>query len=339
MKRRVSAILLIAAVFMCGSPVNADERTARACPDIILDVVMGEPVPLETMIEDMAGVRIVYLGEVHTISRHHAFQETVLGKLADMGLELALGLEIFGAHQQETLDAWQASGEVFAHLPKYLKGEAWTNLEDYKGLLLAARDRNIPMVGLNARDALVRKIARKGLDGLADEERKSLPSGIEKINPQYDRLLRLKLMVHKAFERGKLDSIVLAQAVRDATMVRSIARFLESPRGKDRVMIVVAGAGHVNYGFGIPERAHRRTGLLYRIALPTESGELVLSEADKRHAAPVAVTHEDLRFIRAPIADYLSIRPRRERKPQPAPEIEEPSIAGIGDTLGRGAAK
>jgi hypothetical protein len=51
---------------------------------------------------------------------------------------------------------------------------------------------------------------------------------------------------------------------------------------------------------------------LSRIILISESGELVLSEEEKRHAVPVDIRHEDLRFIRSPIADYLHVAPLQD---------------------------
>jgi uncharacterized iron-regulated protein len=279
---------------------------------IIIDVLMGEPVPLQTMLEDLSAVRIVYIGEIHTIKRHHQLQTRLLRALSDRGLKLALGMEMFSREQQPILDKWSKGAADIDALIRELGKEHWTNLRDYGSLLKSAREMKIPIVGLNAQDKLVRKVAREGIEGLSESERRELPTHLLEINPLNDRLLRLRLKVHKAFEDKSLDRIVLAQALRDATMATAAAKFLDSPEGKDRLMVVVAGNGHVNYGFGIPERLRKLNGLPYRIILPTESGELVLSEEEKRQSLPVQITHEDLKFIRVPIADYLHVIPLKE---------------------------
>jgi len=276
---------------------------------IIIDVLMGEPVPLEMMLEDVSTVRIVYVGEIHTIKRHHQLQAQILRALAEKGIKPVLGMEMFSRQQQPVLDKWLKGFESVDDLINELGKEHWTNLRDYTDLLVSARDLKIPIVGLNAPDKLVRKVAREGIEGLSEEERKGLPPGLSEINPLNDRLLRLRLKVHKAFEEKSLDRIVLAQALRDATMATAVAEFLDTPQGKDRLMAVVAGNGHINYGFGIPERVQKANGLPYRIILPSESGELVLSEEEKRQSVPVHITHEDLKFIRVPIADYLHVIP------------------------------
>jgi hypothetical protein len=39
-----------------------------------------------------------------------------------------------------------------------------------------------------------------------------------------------------------------------------------------------------------------------------------MSEEEKRQSVPVTVTHEDLRFLQVPIADYLHVIPLQEAK-------------------------
>jgi len=296
---------------MAGCLMVCSMGTGQASSaSFMVDLLMGESIPMETLLEDVKHVRVVYVGEVHTIARHHGLQAAILRGLAERSPKLALGMEMFTQEQQPILDRWQQGTEGFSSLLRDLGPGKWTNLNDYRSVLLAARELHVPIVGLNASDKLVRKVAMTGLDGLTPEETRQVPPDLkEKINPLNDRLLRLRLRVHKAFQGMSLDRIVLAQALRDETMARGVVRFLESPRGRDRVMVVIAGNGHVNYGFGIPEAVKRGLDVPFRIILAAEGGELVLSEQEQRQAVPVDITHEDLRFIRVPIADYLQVVP------------------------------
>ncbi len=280
----------------------------------IIDMLMGEPVEMETMLDDLADVKIIYLGEVHTIARHHKLQADMLKRLNERGLKLALGMEMFSTQQQAVVDRWVSGKQSVNDLIRDLGKEHWTNLKDYEPVLTAGRNLGIHIVALNAPDDLVHKVAKEGLAGLSAEEKASLPEDLEQINPSSDRLLRLRLRVHKAFEDKGLQNIVLAQALRDATMARAVVEFLDSPEGKDAVMVVIAGSGHVNYGFGIPERVKRRLEVPFRIILASESGELVLSEQEIRQMAPIHLTHKDLEFIQKPIADYLHVIPLKEEK-------------------------
>ncbi len=291
------------------------------CPAILVDLVLGEPVSLDYALEDIVKSRIVYLGEHHTIARHHKFQLDIIKGLSEKGVELAVGLEMFSTEQQQALNEWSQSRAKIDDLAAKLGVEKWTNLKDYSEILEYAREVEAPILGLNAPDALVRKVAREGLEGLTEAQQKGIPKDVDDINPQYEKLLRLKLRVHKAFQEKKLERIILAQALRDSVMSKTILDFLETPAAKGRTMIVIAGGGHINYGFGIPERVSKYLDAPYRILLPSESGELVLTEQELRHAAPIEITHADLGFIRTRIADYLSVLPLVEDSKMPEPDM------------------
>ncbi len=312
-----SIFLLTVLMIMVGQTVSISSESKP----FVIDLLLGEPVPMEAMVDDLSTVRAVFIGEIHTIARHHAVQTEILKLLAERNPRLALGMEMFGTHQQPALDKWQKGNGDLSDLIRDLGPHYWTNLPDYESLLFAARELGIPILGLNAPDSLVKKVARHGLDALSPDERKEIPPDVEDINPDYDRLLRMRLPVHRSFHGKGLHNIVLAQALRDATMAGTAAQFLKSPEVADRSIMVVAGSGHLNYGFGVPERLEKLAGFPYRIVLPTESGELVLSKEEERQSMHVHITHEDLKFIRKPIADYLHVIPRK-----PAPEPESPSV-------------
>lgn len=295
-------------LFMFSQTCHADD-----CGAFAVDLLLGEPVTREALIEDLSSVRIVYLGEYHTIERHHKLQADLLRSLSDSGMQLSLGMEMFSYDQQEVLDRWLKGKDDVSTLITELGSDRWTNLKAYEPVLLLARDRKIPILALNAPEKVVRKVSREGVENLSDSERKDLPEGLEDINPLYDRLLRMRLRVHRAFHEKSLKNVVIAQALRDATMAGQVVRFLESPDGKDKSMIVIAGSGHLNYGFGIPERVERHNKYKYRILLASESGELVLSEEEKRQSVEIEITHEDLRFIQRPVADYLYVVPLKEQ--------------------------
>lgn len=303
---RIIVIFLVAFTMLAAVNQRAEAEETK---NVLVDLYAGEPVTVDDLIDDLSSVRIAYIGEIHTIPQHHVFQADILGKLHRSGLKLVLAMEMFAEDQQGILDQWLQGDKDVASLIKSLGKEHWSNLPDYEPLLVFARKSGIPVLAVNAPDGLVRRVARNGIDGLSDDEKKRIPEGTANINPLNDRLLRLRLKVHRAFQDKALDNIVFAQAVRDETMARAISRRLENSAEKDILIMVIAGSGHLNYGFGIPERSFRTNGLPYRIVLPTESGRLELTEEEKKQAVPTEVSHSDLRFITSPIADYLYVYP------------------------------
>lgn len=307
---RARLLITMCPVFVCITMVSQG-RAMSDCAPLIIDLLLGEPIPIDMMVNDLATVRIVYIGEVHTIRRHHDIQTEVLNRLAERNMKLALGMEMFSANQQEILSRWQKGNESVEDLMRALGAGHWTNLPDYAPLLVSARKLGVPILGLNADDSLVRKVARQGIQSLSEFEKKQVPDEVRTVDPLYDRLLRLRLKVHKAFQDRSLDNVVLAQAFRDEAMARALVGFLTSEEGKDRIVIVIVGTGHINYGLGVPSRVSRKMNEPFRIVLPSESGELVLSEEEKSQAVPVEITHQDLSFIKKRIADYLHIMPLR----------------------------
>lgn len=84
---------------------------SMSCPSIIVDLLLGEPVPIETALDDMSAVRIVYVGEIHTIARHHELQVEILRGLVQRNPKISLAMEMFTPEQQPVVDRWLSSSE------------------------------------------------------------------------------------------------------------------------------------------------------------------------------------------------------------------------------------
>lgn len=120
-----------------------------------------------------------------------------------------------------------------------------------------------------------------------------------------------QLAVHMAMDPAKLRTVFEAQVARDETMAENIAAGRRTgAEDKPRTAFVIIGSGHVRYGHGTPSRLRpREPGIVERIVLMTESGQLQLSEADKAAAREVTVSHASLREIGRPPGDYLNVLP------------------------------
>jgi hypothetical protein len=75
--------------------------------------------------------------------------------------------------------------------------------------------------------------------------------------------------------------------------------------------VVLAGSGHMSYGYGIPARVAMECDLPYRIIVPTGSGDVEFKEAWRKYIEPIELTHEDFKFIQRPIADFIFLVPLR----------------------------
>ncbi len=293
-----------------------------------IDLYDGEPVAYEDMLEDLLEARVIYLGERHTLVRHHGLQERLIRDLAAKGVDLAVGLEMLPADVQPVLDRYNSGGITFDDLAEEVGWkEIWNNYEQYRAAIEAAHEAGAPILALNARRELAKQVAMKGLDGLEPEWTGKVPEGIDTDQPDYERELMRVMMVmaHATGQSDMMRRMFEAQVVKDEVMADAVVRFMKSPEGGNRTIVVLCGAGHVAYGYGIPSRVRSRLpGVTDRILVFSESGDVVLSEREKAMARMIEITHAQLRENTVPFADYL-------HAVEPAPE--EPAEA---DSAGPG---
>ncbi len=79
-----------------SAAVLAGEGKRRA--NLWVDLYQGEPARYESVIDDLAGVRVIYLGECHALERHHTIQNAILRDLA----RKEVALETFDSSREST---------------------------------------------------------------------------------------------------------------------------------------------------------------------------------------------------------------------------------------------
>lgn len=200
---------------------------------------------------------VVLVGEQHDLASHHEFQAKVIRAVAATGAPLAVAMEMVASNHADAMKRF-SNGEIDADgLAAATNWEReWGHLFDiYRPILEESRAANARLYGVNAPRALVRALAKKGVDGLSDEERALLPEldmgdevhkrGIqeffERHHPAVDR--------HKAF-----DSFYRVQVLWDESMAANSAKALAEV-GR---VVVVAGNGHIAGYRAIPRRLQRR---------------------------------------------------------------------------------
>jgi uncharacterized iron-regulated protein len=292
-----------------GLVATADQQPQLPRARMWVDALRGEPIDFEEMLDDLRQVRVVYLGEYHTIPRHHQLEKDLLQALAKRGLRLVLAMEQFEFFTQPALDRFNGGGLDVEGLVKETNlGKRWPGYTNYTGLLAAARDLNVPVLALNARAETIRAIGRRGLAGLGLEQRSELPGTLSTNDPPYERLLNQTLAVHMAFDPAKLRPVFEAQVARDETMAERLTSFLGSAAGRDRVALVICGQGHCEFGLGTPERVARRgADISQRILLFSQSGDLQLTSQERQQARDIEISHAFLREMGRAPADYFQI--------------------------------
>jgi uncharacterized iron-regulated protein len=138
----------------------------------------------------------------------------------------------------------------------------------YRDILLFLKKNKIKIVALNIPTYIPARIRVGGIDSLSDLDRQYLPKEIDTSNTKHREYARKVFDQHNFKGNVKFDDFYLAQCVWDEVMAESVAADL----GQKRI-VVLAGNGHIQYKYGIPDRVFRRTGASFRTLYLVPAGK------------------------------------------------------------------
>lgn len=269
-----------------GDPARKDRR-APLVLDGVTDTRAGDVLTPAELARRVGDVRLLLVGESHTDMDFHRTQLRVIEELARSGRKVRIGLEMYPYTAQEHLDRWvegRTSEEEFLRTSRWYEhwGYHW---DYYRDIFLFARDRKIPMFALNAPREVVNRVRQKGFEGLTPEEAAHIPRDIDTGSAEHRTLFKAFFdtddPIHAGMTDEQWDSMVAAQATWDATMAHNAVKALREHGGKDGVMVVLVGSGHVAYGLGIQRQAARwldgRIASIIPINVKDEDGDAVES--------------------------------------------------------------
>ncbi len=306
-----SAIIPAALLALLPACNSVSKRPPPA--EFWLDLVSGEEASAPEVIADLAGAGVVFVGEAHSIERHHVVQLQLLQDLFARGIPLVLCMEQLEARDQAAVDRYHRREIDFDALVTEIGwAKKWKNYADYRALCEFARQHRIPIRALNAPAEVIRAVSRGGgLARLPADQRGLLPAEVVTDDPVYERLMQLQLAVHMAVDPAKLRPMFEAQTARDETMAANIVAARRTDGAAPRTALVLLGAGHMRFGLGTAARVRRRDpGIIERLVLITESGQLRMTAGEKAASREITISHADLRAIERPPGDYLRVLPR-----------------------------
>ena len=138
---------LLLAVVLSLVPVSA---AAADRPLFWIDACEGEPAEYARIVEDLGTARVVYLGERHTLQRHHDTQAELIADLAHDGTALVVALEPLESSQQPGIDRFNRGEIDFDGLAVAIDwAKRWPNYKQYRPVLEAARKAKAPVIGLS----------------------------------------------------------------------------------------------------------------------------------------------------------------------------------------------
>jgi uncharacterized iron-regulated protein len=246
-------------------PIGDPARRTREVP-LVLDAVTdsasgaaGTPADLPKKLED---VRLLLVGEGHTEMESHRVEKRVLEDLDAAGRRVLVGLEMYPYPEQRWLDDWSA-GRLSEDA--FLEGSHWYrnwgyNWLYYRDIFLFARDRHLPMFAVNAPRDVIASVRKKGFRGLRPEQAAHIPEQIDTKSAEHLRLFKANFedeSFHAAMTEEGWQAMLNAQCAWDATMGWNAVRSLVGDTDPKTIMVLLVGAGHVQYGLGIERQARQ----------------------------------------------------------------------------------
>lgn len=263
---------IVHSVFLGPSSARNDETLYR--------VSDGKNLSLSSAIPDLQSARIILIGETHSSKRHHEIQLEIIRALHDAGTRLAVGLEMFRRDDQKTLDRWHTGNVVESDFIKIYYDNWSAPWPLYADIFLYARDKRLPMVGLNVSREITRQVAERGFASLNAAQRKELPPVSCALDEEYKRFIARALDMH-GHHGMEFTNFCEAQLLWDTAMAWHAVEYLKG--NPDRTLIILTGNNHA-WKPGIPRHIASFSNFEVRVILPEESGRAAQGNVTERDA-------------------------------------------------------
>ncbi|MCC7062774.1 MAG: ChaN family lipoprotein, partial [Planctomycetes bacterium] len=175
---------LLVSLFLLGT--NALAQSARPLPALedatrCYDSAAGQAIAWPALLDKLAALDVVFLGETHVDDTTHRVELHVLEELlARRKGKVVLSMEMFEHDVQPVLDDYLAGRIDEATFQA--KARPWANYQTaYRPLIEAAKAASIPVVAANFPGSLRRQLAmggKKAIDALTPEQRALMPTEI-----------------------------------------------------------------------------------------------------------------------------------------------------------------
>ncbi len=215
------------------------------------------------LIDRLLTADLVCIGETHDSDLQHRIQLQIIRSLFARDERLGVGLEMFQRPFQGKIDDY-SSGATKSE-DRFLKNTEYQTrwgfeYSMYRPIIEFCRTNGLPMAALNVSTELKNRISKVGHAALSKEEKEQLGDIDFNVKAHRDHWYDLLAKMHGPKEppADQKERSYQVMTVWDEYMADSAAKF-QKERGIRR-MVILAGSGHIDRGFGIPDRAAKRTG-------------------------------------------------------------------------------
>ncbi|MBK8503871.1 MAG: ChaN family lipoprotein [Saprospiraceae bacterium] len=235
---------------------------AQSKPAYLIFNAKGKKVSFQKMAKRIGKADILLFGEIHDNPIDHWLQLELVKELSSKR-NLMLGAEMFETDNQVQLD-------------NYLKGQIddiesdttlrlWPNYAtDYAPLVEFAKANNLPFIATNVPAQFAKLVYRSGLKALESFDQTQLSCVAPQPMP-FDSQLKTYQNILTMMEHHGTPELVMAQALRDATMAHFILKYFRP----GNLFIHINGTYHSEYYEGILWYLKKQNDRLVYITIAT----------------------------------------------------------------------
>lgn len=267
MKQSVILAALLLVISACSS-----------LPGHFVSLRTEEDIPFARVLEDIAEERVIFVGEMHGDRQSHTVEFEVVRYLHERGDAVVVAFEMFPSSEQELLDQWV--GRTITEQEFVGRYHRVVNLPFavYAKILRYAREKGIPVVGINADRNLISAVSKDGTGSISHSVLETVKFKNCAEDDEYSRMLGFSR--GKQYHQGRMAHICDGQRLRDAYMSYHIAGILK--KGDEKV-VVMTGVFHAVKA-AVPGMLQDHIPVSYRVMMPAKARHMVQSGADEEIA-------------------------------------------------------
>ncbi|MCA8948250.1 MAG: ChaN family lipoprotein [Planctomycetes bacterium] len=212
---------------------------------------------------ELATADAVALGEHHRTPSVHRTHLALIEAMHEKRPNMVIAMEMFERDVQVDLD--QYLGGVIDEATFRERSRPWPDYDvDYRPVIEFAKANGIVVLAANAPRPLASRVAKEGLDAVADERGKNVAREISAPKDAYWDAFVDEMEESMAQHGGNLSPATIerfyaAQCLKDDTMAESIADYLHEHGGETRPLaVLICGKMHSDYRRGAVQRLHQR---------------------------------------------------------------------------------
>lgn len=221
----------------------------------------GRATEVSAIAKAAAPVKFLLFGESHDNKNHKEALAGIIRALTAEGRTVIVGLEMFTRPNQKNLNPWSMgywSDEQFQTEADW-KNQWGFDYSIYKPLFDVVKELRLPMVALNVPRDWVRAVTRRTYEDLPDDIKGQVPP-IDRSNANHKMVFDALMGDHPP--TASQPDMYGAQVYWDTAMADSALKAMKHwTDSSDRIMVILAGSGHVIYGQGINYRLYQQGGM------------------------------------------------------------------------------